>query len=301
MSLLLITLLGCGAGPERAESGEADPPVLLSDHERVFTGGYADPSVVIHDGSWWMYLNQDGAEGSGTTVYRSADGIAWSAAAGLILDQVATARAVNMDGGVRLYYPAREAEDTAGYKVIYSAFSEDAVLFAEEPGVRWRASDGDAGGPALLAGPDGSWRAWFHVSNPGEADPAVERAWIGAASSLAGAAWTVEAEPALSGEADVEGVDPEAQVLHPFVLEHAGLQWMFYNAHAQLFTAVSSDGERWQKLGALGVEGADLCVAEHEGGLRAWYGRYSDVTSGEIWTARLTLSADSALARLDEG
>lgn len=289
---------GC-AGTKGADSAAA-PPVALSEEALVLTGGWADPSVLRDEAGWWLYLNRVEGEDAGTTALYSADGLDWGEPARTILPGVATARAVQMDGGVRLYYP--EMDITGGYKSMMSAFSTDGISFEVEEGARWRSEEGDVGGPTLLAGPGGGWRAWFHVTSPGEEDPAVERAWIGVAFSEAGRAWTVEERPALEARADVEGVEPEAQALHPFALERDGLLWLFYNAHAALYAAVSEDGEAWTRLGALGVEGADLCAAEEDdGGLRAWFGRYTDVTGGEIWTARLSLDAEAARAALEGG
>lgn len=264
----------------------------------MLSGGYADPSVLPLGDGWLMYVNQSPEEGDeasagGTVLFTSEDGQEWAPSElGVLFPGVATGRAVWMSGGVRFFYPMAEG---GGAKAILSAWSADGRSFEEEAGVRWRSDEGDAGGPTLLARPDGSWRAWYHVSNPGLSDPAVERAWIGSATSLAGAAWTVDEGASLSAEAAVEGVEPESQALHPFVLDEQGLLWMFYNAHARLFVAVSEDGEIWNKLGYI-AEGADLCVAEDEEGLRVWYGRYTDVTRGEVYTSRMILSAEMALA-----
>ncbi len=299
--LLSLLLLGCRARSDAETAPVEGAPVQLTDERLVLSGGFADPGVVYFQTYYWMYVNTVGGVDEGTTVYRSADTITWEPAAGVLFPGVATGRAVLMGEELRFFYPGSPDGEEGSAKAILSAISTDGTTFTDEPGVRWRSEEGDAGGPTLLAREDGSWEAWFHVTQPGEEDPAVERGRIGSASSLAGAAWTVDEGWALEADPEVEGVEPEAQVLHPFALERGGLRWMFYNAHAVLYAAVSEDGESWTRLGALG-EGADLCAAElQDGVLWAWYGRYADETGGEVWTARLDLDADAARAAVQRG
>lgn len=302
----MILTLWLGCTPDEAPPGDTDRPAdtaaplwSVGAPERLFTGGYADASVLRFGDRDWMYLNSVAEDPSGTLLYTSRDGArTWTQETPVIFAGVATGRAVAMDGGVRFVYPARgpaatQNQPSEGEISLYSAWSADGVAFDDDPGVRVGPALGEPGGPAMWAPPDGGWRLYFDVSRPSEADPAVDEAAIWGASSEDGLDWTVDPEPSLEGEAGVEGVEPAAQVLHPFVFTGPdGAAWMIYNAHAALYLARSADGLRWDKLGALGLEGADASALEVEAGAwRLWFGTWSEETDGEIWAADLTLSA----------
>lgn len=301
--MILALLVACAGDdaptfPSNANDTAA-PSWSVGAPERLFTGGYADASVLRFGDRDWMYLNSVVEEPSGTLLYTSDDGAqTWTQETPVIFGGVATGRAVAMDGGVRFVYPARgpaadQGQPPDGEISLYSAWSADGVAFDDDPGARVGPELGEPGGPALWATPEGGWRLYFDVSRPSDADPAVDEAAIWGASSADGLDWTVDEAPSLEAAAEIEGVEPAAQVLHPCVFDGPdGAAWMIYNAHAALYLARSADGLAWEKLGALGLEGADASVLELEAGLwRLWFGTWSEATGGEIWTTELAFSA----------
>lgn len=288
-------LLACRPVEDKAVSPDtAEGTWTVSDETLVWSGGYADPSAVDTELGWDLYVNRSAGPDKGTFRVSTLDGVSLTDESPLLLIGAATARAVVMDGGVRLYYPASAPATTGrppdGEDLIYSAWASDGLAFTDDPGARLRAPWGEPGGPALLQLDDGSWRFWVDLSEAGATDPAVLHAEIWGGSSPDGLDWTLDEAPTLVGEEGIEGTAPEAQVLHPFVFAAHDSYWMFYNAHAALYLARSSDGLAWEKLGPLGLDGADLCAAAlDDGRARIWYGRYSEETQGEIYTAILDL------------
>ena len=108
-------------------------------------------------------------------------------------------------GGYRMYYtglgPARRDPDALGY--ILSAFSEDAVTWQKDPGVRVDLFEPHATArtlcPDVIPLEDGRYRMYFEVRShaPGAAGtrsfgPASQATTIASAVSSDGLAWTVE-------------------------------------------------------------------------------------------------------------
>lgn len=305
---LLVILLACADQDERVIQHYEPPftPVYtFSDEALVLTGGYADPSVVQFESRYAMYVSLTEGEENGTVVYASPDLLTWTQdPRGVVLKGVSTGRGVAMDDGVRVYYPSTAPvadgtrPSTSSKLSLYSAWSNDTVHFVDDPGLRATSEVGQVGGPAVMQLPDETWRAWYHIASGSASDGEVPSAEIWSAASENGLDWDLEDEPILVGEKDIEGVEPTAQVLHPFVARGPDAEgntdagyWMFYNAHAELFAAWSADGLDWQKLGAIGLEGADFAaVPTAPGEWRIWYGRYAEDTLGEVYTSTMTIS-----------
>ena len=220
-------------------------------------------------------------------------------ASDLLFPGVSTGRAVAVNQGVRFYYPAPEpaADGTRGDpdapRQIYSAFSADGTDFTDDAGACISATDGDPGGPAVVQIGDRR-RMLYDVHTT--AEDGLVSGEIRAAWSEDGLSWTSDDASAIVAEDAVEGTDPVAQVLHPFLMAtpttaNADGWLLFYNSNTAVYAAWSADGEAWTKLGAVGLTGADFsALIMSDGGLRAWYGTYSDETSGEIWTATLAIA-----------
>lgn len=305
---LIALLLACSDKDDRTVN-HYEPPFVptytLADEALVLTGGYADPSVVPFEDRYALYVSRTEGEESGTVIYSSSDQLTWSEDInGVAFLGVSTGRALEMDEGVRFYYPSTgpvadgTLPNSGGNTSIYSAWSNDTVHFVDDPGLRVTSDEGIVGGPTLLQLDDETWRAYYHVASGSASDGELPSAEIWAASSDNGLDWELEDEPVLIGDKDIEGVDPTAQVLHPFVQSGPDMEgnpdagyWMFYNAHSQLFAAWSEDGQDWAKLGAIGLEGADLCALPlGPNQWRIWYGRYAEDTLGEVYTATMSIS-----------
>lgn len=307
MSLSLVAFLACSSSrPSPGETASADsadtsaeagtPTFSLGSPELVFTGGYADPSPVSFGDTVWLYLNRSVGPEDGTLAYTADDALDWRSASGLIFPGVATARAVLVPEGVRVYYPAPEpaADGTRGDpeapRQIYSALSTDGVRFSDDADVGLSAEGGDPGGPAVFQVGE-RWRMLHDVHSTAEDGLVSGEIW--GAWSDDGLAWTPDAAPTIIAEGAVEDTEPVSQVLHPFVLPGPDGGWlMFYNSHVSIFAARSADGEIWEKLGPIGVEGADFAaLALEDGSTRAWYGTWSEATQGEVWTMTLEISS----------
>lgn len=309
--LLLVSLLAC-SDKDGPALQHAEPPfvpvITFGEPTLVLTGGYADPSVVPFEERYTLYASLteavDGAD-VGTMAFTSEDLVTWTPDVnGVLFLRVGTGRALEMDDGVRFYYPSTgpvadgTVPTTSGGVSIYSAWSNDTVHFVDDPGLRATSDDGDVGGPTLIQLADGTWRAFYHVASGPAADGEVPSASIWAADSEDALNWELEDEPVLEADDDVEGVDPTAQALHPFVMTGPDAEgtpdagyWMFYNAHDVLFAAWSEDGAKWAKLGAIGLEGADFAaIPTGVNDWRVWYGRYSEETLGEIYTSTMSIS-----------
>ena len=139
----------------------------------------------------------------------------------------------------------------------------------------------DAGSAALALGDVDAATGFFKRADQVSTNDARVKAGLGGARAE---------EAILSADEDIGGVAPTAQVLHPCVMkgpDSEGLPdagyWMFYNAHSELFAAWSADGEAWEKLGAIGLDGADFAaIPITPDSWRIWYGRFAEDTLGEI-------------------
>ena len=270
--LLLVLTLACSDKDGRTINHYEPPftPVFtFADEALVLTGGYADPSVVSFGSRYAMYVSRTEGTENGTLVYSSPDLLTWS-----------------------------EDPSTSEKISLYSAWSNDTVHFVDDPGLRATSDEGQIGGPTVLQLAEDQWRAWYHISSGSASDGEVPSAEIWSAASENGLDWELEEEPILIGDKDIEGVEPTAQVLHPFVMkgpDSEGLPdagyWMFYNAHSELFAAWSADGEAWEKLGGIGLDGADFAaIPITPDSWRIWYGRFAEDTLGEIYTSTMSIS-----------
>ena len=306
--LLLVLTLACSDKDGRTINHYEPPftPVFtFADEALVLTGGYADPSVVSFGSRYAMYVSRTEGTENGTLVYSSPDLLTWSEdPKGVILRGVSTGRGLPMEEGIRVFYPSTApvadgtVPSTSEKISLYSAWSNDTVHFVDDPGLRATSDEGQIGGPTVLQLAEDQWRAWYHISSGSASDGEVPSAEIWSAASENGLDWELEEEPILIGDKDIEGVEPTAQVLHPFVMkgpDSEGLPdagyWMFYNAHSELFAAWSADGEAWEKLGGIGLDGADFAaIPITPDSWRIWYGRFAEDTLGEIYTSTMSIS-----------
>lgn len=273
------------------QSQQAQPQFIYSEEKLLFTNGYADPSVIkMPDGTYFMYLNRFNQQGSGYFVLTSKDALEWKEKTDIIFAGVATGRAFLADKGVRFYYPTatpRTASDPPSN--IISSFAEDGINFRKDSGVRIQPRQGFyISGPAIIRLKDGTYRMFFDESDIESGN--VQKSEIYGASSSDGLNWNRDEEPAIVAEDTVETGNIK-QVLHPFVVEWKNGYLMFYNSHIRVFAAYSEDGFKWQKLGNTGLTGADVnAIALPDSSFRVYFGRFSEATSGEVYTSILKIN-----------
>ncbi|MBS3068013.1 hypothetical protein J4450_04885 [Candidatus Micrarchaeota archaeon] len=240
----------------------------------LFTGGYADASVIQINGRYLMYLNKFGqASATGVFVLSSQDGLSWKEETDVILDGVAVARAVRFSNGVRVYYhqPPMKNEDKGA---IVSSFSSDGLSSWQYEGVRIRPRSGyDAAGPTVIQLDNGTYRMFFYEIKEGtDAPPNVPAAEIYGASSKDGLTWNRDAKATIVSEMNVEG-DAIPTVRHPMALKWKDGYLMFYWTHQKIYAAYSQDGFSWKKLGYTGIKGADPdAIPLSEGNIRLYFG-----------------------------
>jgi len=279
--------------PQQTQQPPSQPPppqFTYSDEKLLFTNGHADPSVIkMPDGSYFMYLDKFGQKGSGYFVLTSKDAVEWKEKTGIIFPGVATGRAFLTDKGVRFYYPTptpRSPSEPASNLI--SSFAEDGINFRKDNGVRIQPRQGYyISGPAIIRLKDGAYRMFFDESDIQSGN--IQKAEIYGASSNDGLDWKRDEKPTIVAEDDVETGNIK-QVLHPFVVEWQNGYLMLYNSHTRVFAAYSNDGFEWQKLGNTGLTGADVnAIALPDGSFRVYFGRFSEATSGEVYTAILKI------------
>ncbi|HIH13757.1 MAG TPA: hypothetical protein HA224_00710 [Nanoarchaeota archaeon] len=291
--ILILLISGCAGAPQQGRSDKPAQPqaqFFYSDEKLLFTNGHADPSVIkMPDGSYFMYLNKFNSQGSGYFVLTSNDGLEWREKTGIIFQGVGTGRAFLTEAGVRFYYPTplpRSPAEPASE--IISSFAEDGLNFRKEAGTRISPRQGYyISGPAVIKLKDGTYRAFFDESDINSGN--IQRSGIYGASSSNGLDWKRDGTPTIVAEDSVETGNIK-QVLHPFVIEWKSGYLMLYNSHSRVFAAYSDDGFRWKKLGNTGLNGADVdAIGLPDGSLRVYFGRFSEATSGEVYTAVLRL------------
>lgn len=259
----------------------------LSEPKLLFTGGYADPTILKKsDGSYIMYLNNFSKQPATYEAHTSQDGLTWKLASAK-LPRASTGRAVPFGSKIRLYYPdqtpIRPSDPPAS---ILSATSPDGFTFTMEPGTRIDPRDGYyLEGPTVFQLPDKSYRMYVSENETASAEKRISAIW--GASSADGVTWTRDDTPTIEATVADEHIPSDwPQALHPFVLTRAdGSYLMFYNTHSEVFAATSADGLTWKKMGTTGIHGADVdgyYVTDDT--IRLYYGDFSQSTSGVVYT-----------------
>ncbi len=259
----------------------------VSQNELLFTGGYADPSVIEFGGRYLMYLNTFGGTQTGVYILESSDGVTWSELTEVIFPGIATARAFEFERGIRLYYPNNgELHSTISVDGVTN-WVEDGVLLSPKTGYKLE-------GPTVIQTASGYRMFFDEFDAASQGDGNILTGEIYGASSPDGVAWTRDAQPTIVFEDAVEGfgrAGSPKQVLHPFIIEVAGRgYYMFYNAHSEVFVAHSDDAVTWEKLGYVGLHGADVDIIPlDDGTFRMYYGDFSPETLGVVYTTILRL------------
>lgn len=268
---------------------------VIESGEKILPNGVADPTVAKIDGGYRMYVNQQSGGPSGYLTFISPDGVSWEKENGIVISGVATGRAVAMDGGIRFYHPGSQPiNPTDPPAFMYSRFSSNGTDFGDAE-TAFEPRDGYyVEGPTVFQLEDKSWQMYFNensVASGNQRDGEI----FGAKSSD-GINWTRDTETTIVfDEVEKEALGsknaPWSQVLHPFVLKNPeGGYIMFYNAHSEVFTAVSEDGINWDKLGKLGIHGADVDgYFQEDGTIRLFYGDYAQETGGVVFTATVKI------------
>lgn len=278
--------------PPPAQAGVQDrtpnPIFEISDVELLFTGGYADPSVIKNGEEYLMYLNTFGTpKGVGVYILSSTDLVNWQEETAIVFPGIATARAVRFDEGIRVYYPENG--------VIKSSLSVDGLTNWQEDNAKITPKPNYKNeGPTVFQLPDNTYRMYFNeYLAASEGHGTIRTGEIYGASSQDGINWVVDKNPTLVFENAIEGrgmQDLPPQVLHPFVIKIQDNYYLFYNAHSEIFVAKSTDGSSWEKLGYTGIHGADVdAVVLADGSLRIYYGDFSPETQGVVYTGILRI------------
>lgn len=267
---------------------------VLAEGTLVLPNGYADPTVVAYSGGYRMYANRQSGGPSGYETFISADGGSWTKEHDAVLSGVATGRAIVLPDGIRFYYPGMQPINPSDPPAdMYSSFSTDGVTFTKDPGVRLSPRD-DAHyveGPTVFQLPDNSWRMYFNENSIASGNQRDGVIW--GASSKDGLEWTRDEEPTLEAgddETKQEGKPAQwKQVLHPFVVKNPkGGYLMFYNSHSEMYAATSTDGLKWERLGRIGITGADLDgYFLPDGTMRVFYGGFTPSTGGLVYMGLL--------------
>ncbi len=267
----------------------------LTEAKKVFTGGYADPSILKQsDGTYIMYLNKFGNNGNGYFVLTSTDAEKWTEKTGVIFTGISVGRAYKTDTGIRFYYPEQMPliGSTGPMPKLLSANSSDGLKFTTDPGTRITPRDGYfIGGSTVFKLPDGTYRMYFE--EPEGADPTKRKGGIWGASSTDGLAWTRDAKITIEDTEDsADSASKWPQAMHPYVITKPdGTYIMFYNTHSEIYAASSTDGITWTKLGKIGIHGADSDgVYLPDGTFRLYYGDFSETESGQVYFVDLKIS-----------
>lgn len=274
----------------KEENDSQDFSFEISDKKLLFTGGYADPSVIKLGNTYLLYINKFGNGGSANLIYTSKDGLDWKET-GKKVPGGPTKRAYIDGEKIRLYYPTNDPINPSDPpSQILSATSSDGLNFKNEDGVRMKPTSGyTIEGPTIMKLPDGTYRMYFSEYKT-ESKQERKDARIVGASSKDGINFTRDAKPTIESDVNVEKSPANwPQVLRPFVLKSpAGGYIMFYNSHSKIFAAYSLDGYSWKKLGGIGVKGADVdAYYMSDGNIRVYFGDFSEQTSGVVYTGIL--------------
>ena len=258
--------------------------------------GFSDPSVVIMaSGEYFMYVNRfdDVNKEDALLLYTSVDGLNWKLKSDP-LDAVmfadvtmATAR-VTEDGGVRVYYSIPAGNENEGW--IGSAHSVNGVDGWVFEGALFESIDGASiSGPEVIELDDGSFVMYFAKDTIIREDLSAETVLteIGSAVSVDGKSWILNEDSSLVFSDDYEGMNKVIEesvisgtVLNPGIARLDDGRWlMVYTASTihqvcgnfncntlipvvseELWAATSEDGIVWEKIGSLGLMGADATV-----------------------------------------
>jgi len=299
---LIFLTIDCGKRTQpTALKEEPSPPSIFHYSQTVilFTGGYADPSVIqMPDATFLMYLNRFGETGTGTFILSSDDAVSWKEETDIVFRGVATGRGFRFSNGIRFYYPQSEHQPRfqgdEPSKNIVDSFSSDGINDWKEKTILVEPRPGySLGGPTVIQLKDGNYRMFFDEHDLSSPSPGtVVQAEIYAASSEDGLRWIRDEVPTIVYEDDVEGTGRQnniAQVLHPFAMIWPDRGYlMFYTSHSRIFVAYSQDGLIWEKCGNTGILGADAdAILLADGTLRIYFGTFTPETSGIVYTAIL--------------
>ncbi len=252
----------------------------------ILTGGYADPTVIPTDTGYRMYVNRQSGGPGGYLTYTSPNGITWTKEKDIIISGIATGRAVVEPTGVRFYYPGvQPIKPTDPQADMYSSFSKDGVTFKKDETkvLSPRTSGHYVEGPTVFQLPNKTWRMYFNENTVAAGNNRDGAIW--GASSPDGLTWTRDEAVTLEADStEVRGSNWK-QVLHPFVLANPkGGYIMFYNSHSEMFAATSTDGMSWEKIGKIGIHGADIDgYFQEDGTIRVYYGDFSEKESGMVY------------------
>lgn len=274
----------------KVEKDSQDFSFEISDKKLLFSGGYADPSVIKMGSSYLMYVNKFGNSGSANLIYTSKDGLDWIET-GKKVPGGPTKRAYIDGEKIRLYYPTNDPINPSDPpSEILSATSTDGLNFTKDDGVRMKPTSGyTIEGPTIIKLPDGTYRMYFSEYKTASKQERKDAKIVGA-TSKDGINFTRDAKSTIESEMSVEKSPASwPQVLRPFVLKRpSGGYIMFYNSHSKIFAAYSDDGYSFKKLGGIGVKGADVdAYYMNDGNLRIYFGDFSEQTSGVVYTGIL--------------
>ncbi len=268
---------------------------VIDSGNKILTDGLADPSVIKTDTGFRMYVNRQSGGQGGYLTYTSTDGDTWEKELDVIFPGVATGRAVPIETGVRFYYPgAQPIRPSDPPAAIQSSSSTDGKVFTKDSGNRVEPRDSYfLEGPTVFQLADKSWRMYFNENSIASGNQRDGEIW--GASSTDGLTWTRDESATIvydQTEKDALGSQGAwSQVLHPFVLANPkGGYIMLYNAHSEVFAATSDDGKSWDKLGKIGLHGADVDgYFESDDTIHLFYGDFSEQTGGLIYDAHLQI------------
>lgn len=302
LAILISGCRGCRQdtnGNETPNLGEDSIPFTITDEQLLWTGNYADPSVIQSGGRFLMYLNTF-VDTAGYLVFSSNDGLSWTKETDIIFPGIATGRAYVFPDGVRFYYPnASQSINVSAFapgtepKEIMSAFSSDGLSFVGETDIRISSTreNYSVWGPTVIQLQNGTYRMFFTEGNSSAAH--VGSGAIYGASSEDGLNWTRDENVTLVAEEAYEGLtDAGFQAMHPFALPWQNDYLLFYSSNkgSKTYAAYSNDSYTWKKLNFTGIRGGDSDgYAIDNTTMRLYFGNYSPATGGAVYTCLLNI------------
>jgi hypothetical protein len=258
----------------------------------ILPKGHADPTVIKTTTGFRMYVNRQSGGPNGILIFNSTDGVEWKKEKDIVIPGASTSRVVATATGVRLYYPQPQPiRSTDPIANMISSSSKDGLTFTKDTGIVLapRSKEYYVEGPTVFQLPDKSWRMYFNENTVAAAMQRDGEIW--GASSPDGVTWTRDEKVTMQAD-EVESDKIQApwkQLLHPFVLSNPkGGYIMFYNSHSELFAATSTDGLTWEKIGDIGIHGADIDgYFQDDGTIRVFYGDFNPKDGGLVYSAVL--------------